>query len=67
MVLAELGQKITSALNKLNKVTVIDEDVLNECLKDITTALLQSDVNVKYVLKLKSNAGCGRTSRCSSR
>lgn len=51
MVLAELGQKITSALNKLNRVTVIDEDVLNECLKDITTALLQSDVNVKYVLK----------------
>jgi signal recognition particle subunit SRP54 len=67
MVLAELGQKITSALNKLNRVTVIDEEVLNECLKDITTALLQSDVNVKYVLKYKTKAGCARTSRCSSR
>ena len=40
MVLAELGQKISGALSKLNKVTVIDEAVLNDCLKEITTALL---------------------------
>ena len=51
MVLAELGEKISQALNKLNKVTVIDEDALNDSLKDISTALLQSDVNVKYVLR----------------
>ncbi len=40
MVLAELGSKISSALNKLNKVTVIDEETLQACLKDIATALL---------------------------
>lgn len=51
MVLAELGQKISQALGKLNQVTIIDEAALNDCLKEITSALLQSDVNVKYVLK----------------
>jgi len=40
MVLAELGSKIQSALNNLNKVTVIDEEVLTLCLKEIATALL---------------------------
>ncbi len=33
----------------------MDEAALNDCLKEITTALLQSDVNVKYVLKLREN------------
>ena len=55
MVLAELGDKISKALNKLNKATVIDIEVLKECLKEITTALLQADVNVKYVAKLREN------------
>jgi len=40
MVLAELGTKISNALSKLNKVTVIDEEVLSQCLKEIATALL---------------------------
>jgi signal recognition particle subunit SRP54 len=56
MVLAELGSKISNALNKLNKVTVIDEEVLSQCLKEIATALLQSDVNVKYVVKYHNSA-----------
>jgi len=46
MVLAELGNQISSALNKLNKATVIDEQVLLDIIKDIALALLQSDVNV---------------------
>lgn len=33
MVLAELGRKITSALQKFNKTTVINEDAIKECLK----------------------------------
>ncbi len=33
MVLAELGRKITTALQKLNKTTVIDEEVVKDCLK----------------------------------
>lgn len=53
MVLAELGNKITGALRKLQKADVVNEDVMKECLNTISTALLQSDVNVYQVKKLK--------------
>lgn len=46
MVLAELGRKITSALHKLNKTTVIDESAVNDCLKEISNALVISDVKI---------------------
>lgn len=55
MVLAELGQKITSALRKLNTATVIDEAVLSEVLKEICNALLAADVNIKQVVTLRTN------------
>ena len=55
MVLAELGNKISGALKKLQKVDVVNEDVVKEILNTITTALLQSDVNVYQVKKLKDN------------
>ena len=55
MVLAELGTRITRALQDLNKVTVIDEKVLNECLNEITRALLQSDVQLKLVMSMQQN------------
>ena len=40
MVLLELGNKINNALSKLHKSIIIDDAVLNECLKDIAVALL---------------------------
>ena len=49
MVLADLGRKINAALNSLNKATVIDEDVLNAMLKEVSRALLEADVNIKLV------------------
>jgi len=55
MVLAELGKKINQALSRLNKASVIDEGVLKEILNEIATALLQADVNVKFVKKLRDN------------
>jgi signal recognition particle subunit SRP54 len=55
MVLADLGKKINAALSKLNKATVIDEEILKEILSEICNALLQADVNVKYVLKMRQN------------
>ena len=55
MVLAELGTRITRALQDLNKVTVIDEKVLNDCLNEITRALLQSDVQLKLVMSMQQN------------
>ncbi|KAK6637096.1 Signal recognition particle [Polyplax serrata] len=55
MVLADLGRKITSALHSLSKASVINEDVLNSMLKEICTALLEADVNIRLVKKLREN------------
>ena len=54
MVLADLGQKMTAALRKLNNVNQIDESTLNELLTDIASALLASDVNIHYINKLRN-------------
>ena len=53
MVLADLGRKITSALQKLNKKTLIDEEAVKECLQEICNALLASDIDVRYVMKMR--------------
>jgi signal recognition particle GTPase len=53
MVLAELGQKLASALKNLNTVAVVDERVLAEILNDIASALLSADVNIKFVKRLQ--------------
>lgn len=55
MVLAELGQKLASALKKLNTVAVVDEKVLSEILNDIASALLSADVNIKFVKRLQEH------------
>lgn len=55
MVLAELGRKITSALQKFKNTTVINEEAIKECLKEICNALLSSDIDVRYVMKLREN------------
>ncbi|KAI9143678.1 signal recognition particle-containing protein [Paraphysoderma sedebokerense] len=55
MVLTDLGRKINSALHSLTSQPVIDEKALEEMLKEITRALLEADVNVKLVQKLRTN------------
>eukprot|EP00920_Eleutheroschizon_duboscqi_P009771 GHVT01022825.1.p2 GENE.GHVT01022825.1~~GHVT01022825.1.p2 ORF type:complete len:272 (+),score=61.22 GHVT01022825.1:143-958(+) len=55
MVLAELGSQITEALRRLQSASVIDEETLDECLKDICRALLLADVRVNFVNRLKIN------------
>lgn len=55
MVLAELGQSITSALRKMTNSTVIDDSVIDAMCKEICAALLQSDVNVKLVAGMRNN------------
>ncbi|KAF5292894.1 hypothetical protein FQR65_LT11146 [Abscondita terminalis] len=55
MVLADLGRKITTALQSLSKATIINEEVLNGMLKEICAALLEADVNIKLVKKLREN------------
>ncbi|KAK9862886.1 hypothetical protein WJX84_007935 [Apatococcus fuscideae] len=53
MVLNELGARITKALAAVQNSDTIDEKVLEACLKEICTALLQADVNVKIVMGLR--------------
>ncbi|XP_046859050.1 signal recognition particle 54 kDa protein [Xenia sp. Carnegie-2017] len=55
MVLADLGRKITEALRSLSNATIINEEVLNSLLKEVCKALLEADVNVQLVKKLREN------------
>lgn len=55
MVLEALGSKISGALRKLTDTTVIDEETLSACLKEIAHALLEADVNIRSVAQLRKN------------
>ena len=55
MVLNDLGSKLAKALSSLSKHTVIDEEIMEDVLKEITKALLSADVNVQYVVQMKKN------------
>ena len=55
MVLDKLGDSLKSSLQKLAKAVFVSDALLNEIIKDIQRALLQSDVNVKLVFSLTKN------------
>lgn len=55
MVLQELGSKLTSALRRLNTDTVVDKEIIKAVVGEICRALLESDVNVQMVMKLRKN------------
>lgn len=52
MVLDKLGDSLKATLRKLTGATFVDEKVINELVKDIQRALLQSDVNVQLVFSV---------------
>ncbi|MBI2541682.1 signal recognition particle protein [Candidatus Woesearchaeota archaeon] len=52
MVLEKLGDSLKNTLQKIAKSLFVDEKLINELVKDIQRALLQSDVNVKLVFDL---------------
>lgn len=52
MVLDKLGSSLKNTLQKIARSLVVDEKLINELVKDIQRALLQSDVNVKLVFEL---------------
>lgn len=54
MVLEKLGESLKSTMSKIAKAMFISDKVVNELVKDIQRALLQSDVNVKLVFELTS-------------
>jgi signal recognition particle subunit SRP54 len=55
MVLDKLGDSLKGTLEKIAKSVFLDEKLINELIKDIQRALLQSDVNVKLVFDLSGN------------
>ena len=50
--LDKLGKALHGALQKLARVTHVDERAIKELVRDIQRALLQADVNVQLVLEL---------------
>ncbi len=52
MVLDKLGSSLKETLNKITKSVFVDEKLINELVKDLQRALLQSDTNVKLVFDL---------------
>ncbi len=52
MVLDKLGSSLKATLQKVAKSLFVDEKLINELVKDLQRALLQSDVNVKLVFEL---------------
>jgi signal recognition particle subunit SRP54 len=55
MVLDKLGDSLKNTLNKITNSVFVDDKLINELVKDIQRALLQSDTNVKLVFKLSNN------------
>lgn len=53
--LGNLGKNLTTTMKKLAGMTIIDEEVIKEVVKEIQRALIQSDVNIKLVLKLSKS------------
>ena len=64
MVLADLGRRIRVAIGKLGATTVIDEEQVNDMLKEICKALIESDVNVMLVNQLRQNIKLVCISKC---
>lgn len=52
MVLADLGERLRGALSSVEKGS---DDEIQQMIKDICSALLESDINVKLVAKLRGN------------
>jgi len=55
MVLFDLGNRITGALRNLSNKSVVDQEAIDEMLKEIGNALLAADVNLKQVLAMRQN------------
>ena len=55
MVLAELGGKITRALQTMASSSIIDDEVVSKLTSSIAMALLQADVDIKLVKQMQNN------------
>lgn len=55
MVLADLGAKITHAISEISQAVVIDEAAIDKMTNSISMALLQADVDVHTVRRMRDN------------
>ncbi|GAB6055380.1 signal recognition particle protein [Methanobacterium alkalithermotolerans] len=53
--LGNLGKNLTKTMKKLAGMSIVDEEVVKEVIKEIQRALIQSDVNIKLVFKLSKS------------
>uniref|UniRef100_A0A915DX37 Signal recognition particle 54 kDa protein n=1 Tax=Ditylenchus dipsaci TaxID=166011 RepID=A0A915DX37_9BILA len=52
---SRFGRRIRNAIGKLGQATIINEEELNAMLKEVCSALIESDVNVRLVKQLREN------------
>ncbi|CAI6308063.1 unnamed protein product [Periconia digitata] len=55
MVLQDLGRRINAAVNDLTRSPNLDEKAFESMVKEISSALLEADVNVKLVMNLRNS------------
>eukprot|EP01133_Synstelium_polycarpum_P010865 gene10865-12659_t len=55
MVLAELGNSISSALSAMSSATIINEDTINQLLKEVGNALSRADVSMQLIIQMRKN------------
>ena len=69
--LGNLGENLTKTMKKLVGISVIDKKTIEEVVKEIQRALIQSDVNIALVLdlskKIKKRALEGTSKRYYSK
>ncbi|MBM4240727.1 MAG: signal recognition particle protein [Euryarchaeota archaeon] len=53
--LGNLGKNLTKTMKKLAGMSIIDEEVVKEVIKEIQRALIQADVNIQLVFKLSKS------------
>ena len=53
--LGKLGKSLAKTMKKLAGMTIVDEEVVKEAVKDLQRALIQADVNIKLVFKLSKS------------
>eukprot|EP00477_Mikrocytos_mackini_P001974 GAHX01002156.1.p1 GENE.GAHX01002156.1~~GAHX01002156.1.p1 ORF type:complete len:321 (-),score=68.13 GAHX01002156.1:60-1022(-) len=53
MVLAELGDRLVQAIGKLNYSKICNSKVIDDCIKEISNALVSGDISIKLVIQLR--------------
>ncbi|XP_065868043.1 signal recognition particle subunit SRP54 2-like [Euphorbia lathyris] len=63
---AELGRRISVAIRRMMEASIVDEKVIDSCLKEIALARFQTDVQFKLVRDLQNNVKNRVENDCSA-